>query len=154
MSRQKHGVCVHMSEFETLQEVMYNTGVELLVASCITGPQLKVYVKDSLSKISHFSAAPISCFWFQRGFFWCCAFTSIASQSAGKLKLSLESYRRVCLSEMAQRHAGVLRLAQVADDAKALRERIWADRLQRGEIEQAAPGAPVAAPAAGSGLGA
>ena len=55
---------------------------------------------------------------------------------------------------MAQRHAGVLRLAQVADDAKALRESIWADRLQRGEIEQAAPGAPVAAPAARSGLGA
>ena len=64
----------------------------------------------------------------------------------------LGSHRRVSLSEVAQRHAGVLRLAQVADDAKALRERIWADRLQRGEVEQAAPGAPIAAPAADEGL--
>ena len=55
-------VCVHRCVDETLQEGIYNTGVELLVTSYVTGPRVKLYVRGSLSKPSHFGAAP-SYFW-------------------------------------------------------------------------------------------
>lgn len=63
--------------------------------------------------------------------------------------LECAAHRGFGLGEVAQRGGGVVRLAQVADDAEALRERARPRGLQRGEAAHAAPSVPlaVAAPA-------